>query len=59
MKTKIFLTALAFVTFSVAGMAGETKSCSCSKDKTECSKGKEAGKTKTVAKTTKTVEVKK
>lgn len=45
MKTKIFLTTLAFAAFSVAGFAAEGNKSECCKAKTECSKSKDAGKT--------------
>lgn len=55
MKTKIILTALAFVAFTTAGIAGEAKG-GCCKENTECSKSKDASKTKTDGKTAKTVK---
>ena len=47
MKYKMLLTALAFVAFTTAGMAGETAKAGCCKSSTECSKSSDAGKSKT------------
>lgn len=58
MKTKILLTALAFVAFTTAGMAGDASKSCCSKDKTECCKGKDADKSKADSKTAKAEKTK-
>lgn len=54
MKTKLFITALAFIAYTTVGMAGESKKGECCKSETACcksDKSKDAGKTtKKVAK---------
>jgi len=59
MKTKIFLTALAFVAFTTVGFAGDANKSDCCKSKTECCKEKKADKAEKTAKTEKTAKEKK